>query len=75
VPGSRGSNTLECTNTSCRADLTFDLNKRVVVVDKTPEDKAEELAAAAAKKAAAAAKKAAMAAKKAAAAAAGGDKA
>ncbi|KAI8463884.1 MAG: hypothetical protein J3K34DRAFT_388819 [Monoraphidium minutum] len=69
VPGSRGANTLECTNTACRADLTFDYNKRVVVVDRTPEDKAEELAAAAAKKAAAAAKKAAMAAKKAAAAA------
>jgi hypothetical protein len=57
VPGSRSANTLECTNTACRADLTFDFNKRVVVVDKTPEDKAEELAAAAAKKAAAAAKK------------------
>lgn len=45
---------------------SFDYNKRVIAVDKTPEDKAEELAAAAAKKAAAAAKKAAMAAKKAA---------
>lgn len=70
VPGSRGSNTVECSNTACRADLTFDYNKRVIVVDRTPEDKAEELAAAAAKKAAAAAKKAAAAAKKAAAAAA-----
>lgn len=66
VPGSTGSNTVECANQTCRADLTFDYNKRVIAVDKTPEDKAEELAAAAAKKAAAAAKKAAMAAKKAA---------
>jgi uncharacterized short protein YbdD (DUF466 family) len=69
IQGSRGSNTVECGNPACRADLTFDYNKRVIAVDKTPEDKAEELAAAAAKKAAAAAKKAAMAAKKAAAAA------
>jgi len=50
VPGSRGSNTIECGNPTCRADLTFDYNKRVIVVDKTPEDKAEEIAAAAAKK-------------------------
>lgn len=68
VPGNRSSNTVECSNPSCRADLTFDYNKRVIAVDRTPEVKAEELAAAAAKKAAAAAKKAAMAAKKAAAA-------
>lgn len=66
VSGNRGSNTVECTNPSCRADLTFDYNKRIIVVDRTPEDKAEQLAAAAAKKAAAAAKKAAAAAKKAA---------
>lgn len=72
VPGSRGSNTVECSNPSCRADLTFDYNKRVIVVDKTPEVKAEEIAAAEAKKKAAAAKKAAMAAKKAAAAAGAG---
>ena len=117
VPGSRGSNTVECGNPSCRADLTFDVshqapgggawlagqrsqgvravprqrpgavglvlrlpascisltllaalplrmhasppqyNKRVLVVDKTPEVKAEEIAAAEAKKKAAAAKK------------------
>jgi hypothetical protein len=65
VPGNKGQNMLECT--SCKADLTFDLNKRVVVVDRTPEEKATELAAAAAKKAASAAKKAAAAARKAAA--------
>eukprot|EP00877_Chromochloris_zofingiensis_P012845 jgi/Chrzof1/7814/Cz02g37160.t1 len=57
VSGNSGQNTMECTN--CKADLTFDLNKRVVVVDKTPEEKNKVLAAAAAKKAAAAAKKAA----------------
>lgn len=66
IAGSRGSNTVECGNPSCRADLTFDYNKRVIAVDKTPEEKAEQLAAAAAKKAAAAAKKAAAAARKAA---------
>lgn len=50
VPGNRSSNTVECSNPSCRADLTFDYNKRVIAVDRTPEVKAEELAAAAAKK-------------------------
>lgn len=64
VSGNKGSNVLECSN--CKADLTYDLNKRVIVVDRTPEEKAQTLAAAAAKKAAAAAKKAAAAAKKAA---------
>lgn len=64
VAGSRGSNTVECGNPSCRADLTFDYNKRVIVVDKTPEEKAQALAAAEAKRAAAAAKKAAAAAAK-----------
>lgn len=57
VAGSRGSNTVECGNPTCRADLTFDYNKRVIVVDKTPEEKAVEIAAAEAKTAAAAAKK------------------
>lgn len=66
VAGNRGTNMLECS--ACKADLTYDLNKRLIVVERTPEDKAEEMAAAAAKKAAAAAKKAAAAAKKAAAA-------
>lgn len=65
VPGNRGVNVIECTG--CRADISFDLNKRIVVVDKTPEEKAEAAAALAAKKAASAAKKAAAAAKKAAA--------
>jgi uncharacterized Zn finger protein (UPF0148 family) len=65
VSGNRGSNVVECSN--CKADLTYDLNKRVIVVDKTPEEKAEAMAAAAAKKAASAAKKAAAAARKAAA--------
>jgi len=58
-----GSNVVECS--SCKADLTYDLNKRVIVVDKTPEEKQASIAAAAAaKKAAAAAKKAAIAAKR-----------
>eukprot|EP00878_Enallax_costatus_P000914 GHUV01001044.1.p1 GENE.GHUV01001044.1~~GHUV01001044.1.p1 ORF type:complete len:416 (+),score=103.50 GHUV01001044.1:3-1250(+) len=64
VAGNKGPNVLECGN--CKADLTYDLNKRVIVVDRTPEEKAQALAAAAQKKAAAAAKKAAAAAKKAA---------
>ncbi|KAF6264208.1 hypothetical protein COO60DRAFT_1281924 [Scenedesmus sp. NREL 46B-D3] len=64
VSGNRGSNVVECS--SCKADLTYDMNKRVIVVDKTPEEKAEAMAAAAAKKAASAAKKAAAAARKAA---------
>jgi hypothetical protein len=62
VSGNKGSNVVECSN--CKADLTYDLNKRVIVVDKTPEEKQAMIAAAAAKKAAAAAKKAAIAAKK-----------
>lgn len=66
VSGNKGVNVLECSN--CKADLSYDLRKRVIAVDRTPEDKAEEMAAAAAKKAAAAAKKAAAAARKAAAA-------
>jgi len=64
VPGNRGVNVTECTG--CRADISFDFNKRIVVVDKTPEEKAEAIAALAAKKAASAAKKAAAAARKAA---------
>lgn len=66
VSGNKGVNVLECS--SCKADLSYDMKKRVIVVDRTPEEKAEEMAAAAAKKAAAAAKKAAAAARKAAAA-------
>lgn len=66
VSGNKGVNVLECS--SCKADLSYDMKKRVIAVDRTPEDKAEEMAAAAAKKAAAAAKKAAAAARKAAAA-------
>lgn len=62
VSGNKGQNVVECTN--CKADITFDLSKRIVVVQETAEVKAEKLAAAAAKKAAAAAKKAAIAAKK-----------
>ncbi|GLC34319.1 hypothetical protein PLESTB_000742600 [Pleodorina starrii] len=60
VAGARGQNTLECHN--CKADLTFDEYKRIVVVAETAEVKAEKIAAAAAKKAAAAAKKKAKAA-------------
>ncbi|GLI67159.1 hypothetical protein VaNZ11_011372 [Volvox africanus] len=59
VAGNRGQNTLECY--SCKADLTFDEYKRIVVVAETSEVKAEKLAAEAAKKAAAAAKKKAKA--------------
>lgn len=70
VAGNRGVNVTECSG--CRADISFDLNKRIVVVDKTPEEKAEAAAALAAKKAASAAKKAAAAAKKAAAGGGGG---
>lgn len=66
VSGNKGVNVLECSN--CKADLSYDQKKRVIAVDRTPEDKAEQMAAAAAKKAAAAAKKAAAAARKAAAA-------
>lgn len=62
VAGNKGSNVLECS--SCKADLTYDAAKRVIVVDRTPDEKAAEMAAAAAKKAAAAAKKAAAAARK-----------
>lgn len=32
VSGNKGSNVLECSN--CKADLTYDLNKRVIVVDR-----------------------------------------
>lgn len=63
VSGNRGSNVVECGN--CKADLTYDLAKRMIAVDRTPEAKADELAALAAKKAASAAKKAAAAARKA----------
>lgn len=50
VTGNRGQNTVECGN--CKADLTFDEYKRIVVVAETSEVKQEKLAAAAAKKAA-----------------------
>eukprot|EP00879_Flechtneria_rotunda_P002353 GHRR01002548.1.p1 GENE.GHRR01002548.1~~GHRR01002548.1.p1 ORF type:complete len:342 (+),score=116.27 GHRR01002548.1:162-1187(+) len=63
VSGNKGQNVLECSN--CQADLTYDANKRVIVVSRTSEEKQQEKAAAAARKAAAAAKKAAAAAKKA----------
>ncbi|KAG2491953.1 hypothetical protein HYH03_009685 [Edaphochlamys debaryana] len=59
VHGARGQNLVECNN--CKADLTFDEYKRIVVVAEPAEAKQEKLAAAAAKKAAAAAKKAAKA--------------
>ncbi|GFR50417.1 hypothetical protein Agub_g12634 [Astrephomene gubernaculifera] len=55
VHGARGQNIVECYN--CKADLTFDEYKRIVVVAETAEVKQEKAAAAAAKKAAAAAKK------------------
>ncbi|KAL6757857.1 hypothetical protein V8C86DRAFT_2614392 [Haematococcus lacustris] len=60
VAGNRGQNSTDCV--SCGAGLTFDENKRIVVVSETAEDKAVKAAAAAAKKAAAAAKKKARAA-------------
>lgn len=59
VQGNRGANLVECSN--CKADLTYDISKRIIVVDVTPEEKQKKLAAAAAKKAASAAKKAARA--------------
>ncbi|PNH08831.1 PGR5-like protein 1B, chloroplastic [Tetrabaena socialis] len=55
IAGARGQNVVECQ--SCKADLTFDEYKRIVVVAETSEVKQEKLAAAASKKAAAAAKK------------------
>lgn len=55
VKGNTGSNVVDCTN--CSAGLTFDQEKRILVVSETAEEKAKKLAAAAAKKAAAAAKK------------------
>jgi hypothetical protein len=59
VSGNRGQNLVDCP--SCKASLTFDAGKRVIVVAETPEDKAEKAAAAAAakKQKAAAARKAA----------------
>ncbi|KXZ54747.1 hypothetical protein GPECTOR_4g817 [Gonium pectorale] len=59
VAGARGQNVVECSN--CKADLTFDEYKRIVVVAETAEVKQAKIAAAAAKKAAAAAKKKAKA--------------
>lgn len=59
VPGNRGTNIVECVN--CKAGLTFDQNKRIIMIDETPEEKQKKAAAAAAKKAASAAKKAAAA--------------
>jgi hypothetical protein len=58
VTGNRGTNVVDCK--SCRAGLTFDQNKRIVMVDEEPEEKLRKEAAAAAKKAAAAAKKKAV---------------
>eukprot|EP00199_Chlamydomonas_sp_CCMP681_P002468 CAMPEP_0119106584 /NCGR_PEP_ID=MMETSP1180-20130426/5042_1 /TAXON_ID=3052 ORGANISM="Chlamydomonas cf sp, Strain CCMP681" /NCGR_SAMPLE_ID=MMETSP1180 /ASSEMBLY_ACC=CAM_ASM_000741 /LENGTH=338 /DNA_ID=CAMNT_0007091947 /DNA_START=36 /DNA_END=1052 /DNA_ORIENTATION=- len=55
VGGNRGQNSCDCV--SCGAGLTFDENKRILVVNETAEDKAVKNAAAAAKKAASAAKK------------------
>jgi hypothetical protein len=37
VPGNRGTNVVECRN--CKAGLTFDQNKRIVMIDETPEAK------------------------------------
>jgi len=50
VAGNRGSNVVDCHG--CGAGLAFDENKRVIVVDETPEVKQAKAAAAAAKKAA-----------------------
>lgn len=55
VAGNRGQNTSDCVG--CGAGLTFDENKRIVVVSETAEDKQAKAAALAAKKAASAAKK------------------
>lgn len=55
VRGNRGTNVVDCP--SCSASLTFDQNKRIVIVDETSEEKQKKAAAAAAKKAAALAKK------------------
>lgn len=55
VASNRGQNTSDCV--SCGAGLTFDENKRIVVVSETAEEKAKANAALAAKKAASAAKK------------------
>lgn len=60
VPGNRGTNVVDCV--SCNAGLTFDQNKRVILIDETPEEREKKIAALAAKKAASAAKKAAKAA-------------
>lgn len=60
VRGNRGTNVVDCPN--CQAGLTFDQNKRIILVDQTSEEKQKLAAAAAAKKAAAAAKKKAAAA-------------
>ena len=62
VTGNRGTNVVECVN--CKAGLTFDQNKRIIIVDEEPEERIKKAAALAAKKAASAAKKAAGAAKK-----------
>lgn len=55
VTGNRGTNVVECGN--CKAGLTFDQNKRIVIVDEEPEERIKKAAALAAKKAASAAKK------------------
>ncbi len=56
----RGRAQADCV--SCGAGLTFDENKRIVVVSETAEEKAKKAAELAAKKAASAAKKKARAA-------------
>lgn len=55
VQGNRGTNVVDCH--SCKAGLTFDQNKRIILIDETAEEKEKKLAAAAAKKAASAKKK------------------
>lgn len=52
VQGNRGVNLVDCG--SCGASLQFDENKRIIVMDQSPEDKKAKAAEAAAKKAAAA---------------------
>ena len=59
VTGNRGTNVVECP--SCKAGLTFDQNKRIIIVDEEPEARIQKAAALAAKKAANAKKKAAAA--------------
>ena len=48
VSGNRGQNIVDCT--SCGAGLTFDEDKRIIVVKETPEEKAKRAPPAGAKK-------------------------